>query len=144
MLQSNTDVATFTLVGSLPHDQSPPPFCNVHICVRQDPYIGCKRSLDCELTIPNNMTIHNNMTISSNNVSRATRSYEEPSDELLQNCEQQNEKPDSVISPCSDKMWGIFYNNEYAEGEVSLQINLQGNDQVFSIMYYRWCSTCPL
>ena len=122
MLQSNTDVATFALVN-ITHNLSPPPYCNVRICVRQDQFIGCKKSLDCVLTIP------------SNDVQRAARSYEEPSEELLQNCEQENSESDSLVPSCSDKMWNIFYTTGYAEGAVSLQIKLQGNDKVILIMY---------
>ena len=122
MIQVNTDIATFTLVN-ITNNVSPPPYCNVHICVRKDPYIGCKRSLDCVVTIPSNVT------------TRAARSYEEPSEELLANCEQENLGPDSPVSSCSDKMWDIFYNNGYDEGEVSLRIILQGNDKVFLIVY---------
>lgn len=126
MLQSNTDVATFTLVNSMHHDLSPLPYCNVHVCVRQDEFIGCKKSLDCALIIP------------SIDVPRFSRSYEEPSEELLQNCEQENLESDSVIPSCSDKMWGVFYTTGYDEGEVSLQINLQGNDKV---SYFQSCIT---
>ena len=74
------------------------------------------------------------MTIPSNDVPRAARSYEEPSEELLENCEQENSESDSPIPPCSDEMSDVFYNNGYAEGEVSLRIKLQGNDKVFSIV----------
>lgn len=122
MLQINTDVAVFTLVN-ITNNLSPPPYCNIHICVRQDKFIGCKKSLDCVVTIPSNV------------VPRTARSYEEPSEELLANCEQENSEPDSPVPSCSDKMWDIFYDNRYAEGEVSLRITLQGNDKVFFDAY---------
>ena len=121
MIQVNTDIAMFTLVNIT--NISPPPYCNVRICVRQDKFIGCKKSLDCVVTIPSNV------------VPRAARSYEEPSEELLANCGRENSEPDSPVPSCSDKMWDIFYNNGYAEGEVSLRIKLQGNDKVFLIAY---------
>ena len=69
-------------------------------------------------------------------VPRAAQSYEEPSEELLANCEQENSELDSPVPLCSDKMWDIFYTTGYATGEVSLRINLQGNDKVFTIMPY--------
>ena len=105
------------------HGQSAP-YCNIRICVRQDQFIGCKKSLNCVMTIPSNVA------------AQAARSYEEPSEELLANCERENLGPDSPVSSCSDKMWDIFYNNGYSIGEVSLRINLQGNDKVFAIMPY--------
>ena len=117
--QSNTDLATFILVNSSSYGPSPPPYCNIHVCVRQDQFIGCKKSLNCILTIP------------SNNVSRVARSYTEPSEELLKQCEKQNSVPDPSVPSCSDKMWDIFYTSGYPEGAVSLQISLQGNDEVF-------------
>jgi len=117
ILQNNTDTAMFHLIKKM--HNLPPHYCNVHICVRQEYYIGCKKSLDCVLTIP----------ITS--LSRDPRSYEEPSEELLQECEQENSEYDSIIHSCSDKMWDVFYATGYAEGEVSLRINLQGNDKVF-------------
>lgn len=63
-------------------------------------------------------------------VSRVARSNEEPSEESLQDCEQDNLESHSMIPSCSEKTWDIFYTTGYAEGEVSLQINLQGNDEV--------------
>ena len=96
------------------------PSCSVHVCVRQYQFIGCKKSLSCILTIP------------SNNVSRVYRSYEEPSKELLQDCGQENMDSDLPIPLCSVTMWDVFYNTGYAEGAVSLRINLQGNDKVCS------------
>ena len=110
------------MINSLPRDLSPP-YCNVHICVRQEYFIGCKKSLDCVLTIP------------STSLSRHSRSYEEPSEELLQECAQQNLESDSIVHSCSDKMWDVFYTTGYAEGEVSLRINLQGNDKVYFLSH---------
>lgn len=125
MLQINSHTTTFHLIRSL-HDQLLPS-CNVHICVRQDQFFGCKKSFDCTLTIP-----------SENTPPRTTRNlppqaYEEPSEDLLKSCEQENLESDSVALPCSDKTWDVFYSIGYAIGEVSLQINLQGNDKVSSL-----------
>ena len=122
MLQNNTNSATFQLFTSHENIESSP-YCNVHICVRQDQLIGCTKSLDCVITIPSNKT------------SRSLRSYEEPSEELFQDCEQENLNSNSTISLCSNEMWNIINANRYAIGEAHLQINLQGNDKVFSIMY---------
>ena len=121
ILQNNAHTGIFYLIKSL-HSQSPP-YCNVRICVRQDQFIGCKKSLNCVVTIP------------SNEVPRAARSYEEPSEELLQNCEQENLDSDSLVTSCSDEMWDVFYTTGYAIGEVSLRINLQGDDKVFTVMH---------
>ena len=115
MLQNNTDVATFTLVNGITNNLSPPPYCNVRICVKQDQYIGCKKSLDCVLTIPSNQ-------------SRTARSYEEPSEELFQDCEQENSESGSTL--CSSEMWDLFNTIGYAEGEASLRIRLEGDNQV--------------
>ena len=117
--QSNTDVATFTLVDNSTNP-SQPANCVVHVCVRQYQFIGCKKSLNCILTIP------------SNNVSRVYRSYEEASEELLRNCGQENIDSDLAIPLCSVTMWDVFYTTGYAEGAVSLRVKLQGNDKVCS------------
>lgn len=122
ILQSNTHTGTFYLIESL-HSQSPPS-CNVHFCVRQYQYIGCKKSFDCVLTIPSNGMLSR---AARSLLPRATQSYEEPSKQLLEICEQES---DSVVLLCADRMWDIFYTTGYAIGEVSLRINLQGNDKV--------------
>ena len=108
-------------------DLSQSPYCSVYVCVRQEPFIGCKRSLNCVVKIP------------SNNASRVYRSYEELPEELLQNCEQEQMDFDFAVPLCSDNTWDVFYTNRYAEGAVSLRINLQGNDKVCSIMYHNYC-----
>ena len=120
MLQNNTNSAAFQLFES---SQSSP-YCNVYICVRQDQLIGCEKSFDCVLMIPNNET------------SRSSRSYEEPSGELFQDCVQENLESNSTIPSCSNEMWDIVNVNRYAIGEAHLQIHLQGNDKVLFTMYY--------
>ena len=129
VLQYDTDNGTFYLAESL-YDQSTP-HCNVHICVRQDHFIGCRKSFNCALMIPS-MNMQSRVTRSM--LPRATQSYEEPSEQLLAYCRQENLITDYVDTTCSDKTWGIFYTTGYAIGEVTLQINLQGNDKVSYIL----------
>ena len=71
-----------------------------------------------------------------------TPNYEEPLEDLLQNCRhQQNFESNGIVESCSDKMWELLYTSGYSEGEVTLQIHLQGNSMVkrsylFELYYY--------
>ena len=108
------------------------PHCEVHICVKQDHYVGCKKSFDCVLMIPGkNMPSRATRSL----LPRSAQSYEEPSEELLAYCRQENLESDSVDATCSAETWDIFYTTGYAIGEVTLRINLQGNDRVSSPLF---------
>ncbi|XP_065887444.1 uncharacterized protein [Dysidea avara] len=116
---NNSDISRFKLQFNNHQDS---PQCNVMICVTQKNFIGCKKSLYCALMIP---------TIKRIPRSVVTPNYEEPLEDLLQNCRhQQNFESNGIVESCSDKMWELLYTSGYSEGEVTLQIHLQGNSMV--------------
>jgi len=78
------------------------------------------KSLHCVLEVPTATTRVPRSVVTPN--------YVEPLEDLLQNCRQQQNF--EIVESCSDKMWELLYSHTYSEGEVTLQINLQGNSVV--------------
>ena len=76
----------------------------------------------------------------------ATPNYVEPLEDLLQNCRhQQDVESDGIVESCSDKMWELLYTSTYMEGEVTLQINLQGNNMIDEFLkVFLYCSGLDL